>query len=387
MSVTKYEILSGYKAAGESDRIRDSWANLGGALVTPTSRSFVKDMIYRVQLGSSNPDLEGALILCEAPLYSVDPLDWGAAVLEDPELGFFSFSQGIITPHFRLLLTGTEVALITSPVDHAFVPYFEMETATINIPDEELELILTEVGVPFVLMEELEFPKHKIINNMIRPAFQSYFKNFPIIKVLKNQSISTTLGQRFEVEMPVGAYGVTRAMIIQGAYGSAGPVGGNPLFWAAGGNGGGGVGGSLSPSSTSNRPGFANLQGFTTMALDRASRQGIINYSTRVQVMIERKNGKKYVTGTSNKAGVLEIHWAYASNDWDDIDYARQPEVRDLCTAKVLRALGMLRGQVKSDLPGTVDFAGFITRAKELEDKVITFWESIPRTVAIRGSL
>jgi hypothetical protein len=123
------------------------------------------------------------------------------------------------------------------------------------------------------------------------------------------------------------------------------------------------------------------------MALDRAARQGIINYITRVHFQIKRVGNKKYAVGNANKVGLVEIHWAMASNDWQDIEYARQPEVRKLATAKVLRALGMLRSQVKEDIPGQVDYSGFITRAKELEDEVLEFWRSIPRTIAIRGSL
>jgi hypothetical protein len=449
MVMTKYEILQSYKRAGQNFRIRDTWVNLGSSTINATSCAFIMDMIYKVDLGSTSTSvLNGALIYCEASYYAPLPPDWNAVpnanptpgpgigvlpnwnagqplapgsgsdlidefadanpfnlsggggatgpqsptdwenvIVEDAEQGYFSFIDGVITPYFRLLLTADELAAITTALDPTFIPYNETVAASVNIPEDELELIMVEAGLPFLTWAEIEFPRNKVIDLMVKPAMQEYFKYFPINKTTTLQ-VATTLGNEFRVELPEGAYGVTRAFIVQGGYADAGPIGGNPLYWAAGGNGNGSGLGSPGPSGQGSRlPGYANLNAFTTMALDRAARQGIINYITRVHFQIKRVGNKKYAVGNANKVGLVEIHWAMASNDWQDIEYARQPEVRKLATAKVLRALGMLRSQVKEDIPGQVDYSGFITRAKELEDEVLEFWRSIPRTIAIRGSL
>jgi hypothetical protein len=122
------------------------------------------------------------------------------------------------------------------------------------------------------------------------------------------------------------------------------------------------------------------------VTLDRAARQGIINYASRIHFRIQRdKGGNRKLIGHSNKIGLIEVHWAYTSNNWIDVDFRRLGEVRKLAAARVLRHLGMLRSQVKTDTPGAINYEMFISRAKELEDEVMTFWKEIPKAVVIRG--
>jgi len=395
--MTKYEILKSYKTANHPERIRDTWVVLGGAIITPTSRTYIKDMVYRIDLTTTSGDippnavLNGALVLCEASLYNSDPLSWETASIEDDEEGFLSFVNGIITPHFRLLLTSEEFDAIIAPQDPTFVPYSEVTTSSILIPDDELEAILVEVGVPFVLLEELEFPRNKICNDIIKPAMQDYFKFFPIVRRETRYNSIAQAGQVFEIPLPTNAYGAVRVYVNQGTTNEAGAAAGNPMHFFASEIAwwGGGSNNNWSPIryGSGRSPGFSNLQGFNTMALDRAARQGILNYATRAEFHIERRGDKKFLVGYANRTGTLEIHWALASNDWADVEYARQPELRKLCTARILRALGMLRGQVKSDIPGQINYDMFIQRAKELEDEVMSFWKEIPRIAVIRGSM
>jgi len=334
-------------------------------------------------------ELEGALIYCEASLYSKDPLPWDSAFISDENQGFFCFNNNIITPHFRLLMTAQELLNVSAiETDFSFVPYSNDETSDINISDEELEIIMTEVGVPFFLYEELEFSRSKILNNMIKPAMQEYFKFFPISKPKLYTNISYVGYNQFEIPLPEGAYGALRAFVNQGSVGKGG-AGSSPFFFYATEVAASGFGSSWSPNrnNSQNSPGYANLQGFSVMALDRAARQGMINYSTRIEFHIELKKDKQVLVGYSNKIGPVEIHWAMASNDWRAIHFDRLNDVRKLATAKVLRAFGMLRSQVKADLPGALDFSGFISRAKELEDGVDKSWAELPKVAVIRGAL
>jgi len=399
---SKYDILRQYRDENKPELIRDTWMNLGGAIAGPQSRTFIKDMLYRINLSNDSgdtdsgdvapatgSDLEGAIVICESSYYGTEPLDWHNAAIEDETDGFFSFAYGIITPYFRLLLTNEEVEAITEPWDPNFIPYTEINTAEVIVPEQELELILLETGVPFLTLDELEFPRNKIVNLMVAPAMQDYFKFFPIVRPeVMNQSVAVA-GQEFEFKMPEGAYGALRAFINQGYSGTTGNAMGNPLHFFANEvvTWGGGAGWSPLRHNQNRSPGFANLQGFGTMALDRAARQGIVNYAARFHFRIERRGRDKYLVGYANKAGAVEVHWAFASNNWMDIDYARQPEVRKLAAARALRALGMLRSQIKADIPGQVDYSGFITRAKELEDGVFEFWNNIPRTAMVRGGI
>ncbi len=397
--MSKYEILKHYKDTNHPEYIRDTWLNLGGATILPSSRTYIKDMVYRVDLSvplepPSTSAMQGSLVLCEASLYNSNPLNWSTAVIEDDEQGYVSFVSGIVSPHFRLLLTQAELDAIAVPQDPTFVPYSETETSTIIIPDDEFERILVEVGVPFILLEELEFSRNKICDDIIAPAMQEYFKFFPIVR---RESVYNTIaqaGQVFKVPLPQGAYGAVRAFVNQGTTGESGAAAGNPMHFFASEIAwwGGGSNNNWSPIryGSGRSPGYSNLQGFGTLALDRAARQGILNYATRCEVHIERDpaTGMKNLVGYANRTGTLEIYWACASNDWSDVEYARQPELRRLATARTLRALGMLRGQVKSDIPGALNYEMFLTRAKELEDEVMNFWKDPAlRAVALRGSL
>jgi hypothetical protein len=51
----------------------------------------------------------------------------------------------------------------------------------------------------------------------------------------------------------------------------------------------------------------------------------------------------------------------------------------------VLRALGMLRSQSRSDLPGSIDYDLFMSRADEIEDKIIDKWEEWTKVSITRG--
>jgi len=185
----------------------------------------------------------------------------------------------------------------------------EIETANIVISEDELELILLEVGVPFITMEELEFPRNKICNLMIAPAMQDYFKYFPIVKPeIMTQSIAVA-GKTFEYEMPEGAYGATRAFVNQGYTGSTGNAMGNPLHFFANEvvGAGGGAAWSANRIGGNRAPGFANLQGFGTMALDKAARQGIMNYASRFSFRIEKRGKKKFLVGYANSSSDITM--------------------------------------------------------------------------------
>ena len=123
------------------------------------------------------------------------------------------------------------------------------------------------------------------------------------------------------------------------------------------------------------------------MSMDRAVRQGITNYAQRISFKTElnSETNKKHVYGYSLKTGVLTIEWALMSNQWTDIDYRRVNDVRLLATARVLRALGMLRSQAKSDIPGSVDYDKFITRADSIEEEVHDRWRNMTKVALVRG--
>jgi len=374
--MTKLEILQQYSLR----RIRDSWAALGGLEVLSTSRIYNKEQMYRVHVAGSA--LDGALLYCKEE-YIGNDLPWAAAVIHDSHYGEISFGNKIVDPHFALLATAEELATITEAIDPTFIP-FQAEfqsTADVQISDEEIRLILAEIGVPFISFDELEYSRQDIVNLMIKPALQEYFKWFPKVEIV-TYPISTT--SEAEHEFPTGAYDVLHVAVNQGlAQGSTTNIllrYFDEVVWSTNSPYTGHMGGRNTPHTRTSDWG--------AMMLDRAARQGMINYATRIHHRVISKNGKKYLACYTNKLGHLQVHYAMRSNDWSEISFARLPEARRLASAYALTSFGMLRSQAKSDIPGTVDYSKWVERGDALREKVISEWQEIVRySGVIRGSM
>lgn len=371
--MTKLEILNNYTL----DEIRDSWAALGSATITANSRIYNKEQIYKID----NPlcPLNGSLLYCKKE-YIGNDLDWSQAVLV--EMSDISFGNNIISENFTLVMTSEEFETITSPIDENFIPfYLEFQnTSDIKISDDELDIILLEVGVPFVRLEELEYTRQQIANLMIKPALQEYFKWFPKTTV---ESYNAGVTKVQEFEFPENAYSVIHVSVQQGMAQGATT---NTLLryfdevvWSSRSPMMGNVGGRQSPRTRTG--------GWGDMMLDRSVRQGMINYASRVHYRVLNKNGKKYLSCYTNKTGQIQVHYAIQSNDWNDIEFARLPEARKLATAKVMRALAGIRSQAKADIPGMIDYDKWMSRADDLENKVLEDWKDLVKTSGIiRGS-
>lgn len=374
--MTKLQILQQYSLR----RIRDSWAALGSLQVVATSRIYNKEQIYQVNVVDSA--LHGALLFCKEEYIGSD-LAWSAATLLNSTYGEITFGNSIISPNFILLATAAELASVVEPVDETFIPFqqeFQL-TSQVQISDEELKIILADVGVPFITFDELEYSRQTIVDLMVKPALQEYFKWFPKVEIF-TYPISTT--SVVEHEFPTGAYDVIHVGINQGlAQGSTSNIllrYFDEVIWAVNSPYTGHLGGRNSPHTRTGDWG--------TMMMDKAVRQGMINYATRVHHRVITKDGKKYLSCYTNKLGHLQVHYAMQSLNWDEISFARLPEARQLASSYVLKNLGMLREQAKSDIPGTVDFSKWVDRADSIREKVISEWQEIVRySGVIRGSL
>ena len=399
--MTRIEILQQLKGNGELNKIRDAWKANGEATITPFTKSVTKDTLYHVRLNPNfiiNPalpiesqytktpgqELDGSIIFCENELVADSEFNWATSQIYDIEEGYIVDSFQIISPNFRILLTNEELLSITEPFNPEYIPFVQTSDTEIIISDEELNIILKDVGVPFVRMEELEFPRNVICESMIKPALQEYYKFFPIIKTETNFYGAVTSGQRLRLEMPENAFGVTRAIIASGPTVGSGPSG-NPLYFFV--NEVATQTGTMTGSGIMKRYSSGmSVNNFSTYGLLAASKQAVVNYNTRMEFRVERWGKKRYFTGYSNRTGMLEVTWAYYSYNWDHVDWNRLREVRQLAEAYVMRALGMLRSQSASDT-AKLDFSGFISRADALEKDTLDFWKSFPRTVVIRGAL
>lgn len=376
--MTKLEILRGYTAR----RVRDSWAAMGSQLATPGTTIYIKDLLYRVTDPASA--LNGFVVYCAQEFSAAlsGPINWQLATLEDYNYGEISFASGIISPNFIVLLTAAEFDEIVDPVDSTFIPYKEEElnTSTVVISDIEYKTIMTDLGAPFIRDDELEYTRQEIADFMLKPALEEYFKWFPKVLIV-NYPITTS--NVIEQEFPTGAYEVVHVGVTQGITNGSSNIllrYFDEVVWTAQSPMLGHVGGRKAPRSLG--------QDFGSMMMDRAVRQGMINYGTRVHHDVYRKDGKRYLRAYSNKMGTMQVHYAMHTLDWEDVEYARRPELRELARAYILRAFGSLRSQAKADIPGAVDYSEWIRRAEDLQTKVISEWKQLVKySGIIRGSM
>ena len=371
--MTKLEILKSYP----SSRIRDTWFVLGENTCTSSTRIYNKDLIYKVIDPLS--DLEGCLIYCKEEL--IGTVDWAKADLCDLETGEITFGNSIISPFFRLVLLKEDLESIIMPPDPEFSPYQEyyQRTDIIQIPDDEYDLILSEIGYPFITGEELEYSREQITKLAIKPALEEYFKWIPkaMTKVYPINSKKRT------EEFPTDAYDVLHWSVQQaGAAGTGSTTNTLLRFVDETVIGNAGTAGMIAGLSQ----GYSAVGPWT---LQRAATQGIINYTTRTYFdIVKNSEGKKCIEFYSTKTGELNVVYAMKSWRWDDIEYARLPEVREFAAANVKLLFANLRTQAKSNIPGSIDYSNWITSANSTKERIRKDWMSLVKiSSVIRGGL
>jgi hypothetical protein len=372
--MTRLELLYSYTLAQR----RDAWISMGQQEVDTFTKTYTRNSLVRV-MPAAIP-LNGCIVFVDEDFVD-NTFSWSDWTLDNASTGTIINTSLIIHPHLHVILTSAQYQSLTLiDFDPTFIPFSETALSdAITIDDDELNRILIEAGVPFIDLSELEYSKEAILKNMIYPAVQEYFKWFPIITM----GLYGCADTNFDIPIPEGAFTAVRAYINPGY--PISNVQGNPLirYFDE-------VLMSISPRgafstpnlNSSRRQGFVDTQSYATYILERAARQGIINYGTRTRLRFFIQQGR--VKGYTTKRGVLEIEWGSMSNKWSDIPFNRQSEARELAKAYVLRAFAMLRMQAKSDLPGIIDYSQFLTRADDLEKKVIDLWQASTKSVTIR---
>lgn len=374
--------------------IRDTWVLSGSMMASRYTRKYVHDTLFQVSCDSDKP-LFKALVYCKAD-YIVDNNTWPAIEWNDYNIqslsGLIGSYQGIETPFFQIVLTGEQFdELYDIPVNDELKLYSgSNEASGVVISDDELGILLNESGVPFLRIDELEVTGDALRKFCVKPAMDTYFSFFPIIKEESIGSVSA--GGSFKKEFPEGAYACIPYYVLGTAGQSAGyGAGAFSLFREQliyGGAGGSSFGTGLSYRKAV--PGFVGLQNKDAALNALAAQQGYLNYFRREHVRTVKENGKKYATGYSTTGGNVNIKWLCASYDFDDIRFTLRTDFRNLAKAYIMRNLGMLRGLVKTDVPGAIDFSTANARADSLEQKVLDKWEKSAtnlRFAVTRGGL
>lgn len=387
----------------------DTWSAYGELAVTNKTKFFAKDTIFRVD---EEGGLKNAVIYCKYaytvnPEQGFDSIDWSTATLDNVK-GIVSFYQGVVSPNFQVVLTPDEYDKIDKleATPDNFLPFKDnnSRSSSISITDQEYMIIGSELGIPFIREEELEYNRDVIIDICIKPALDQYYAYFPI--VIDEAIKSVGPNQEFLVEYhsfkddpsAIAYKGIPYTTVGFGSGSSATYGTGAFSFlreqYTSGGYlGGGSYGFGRGLTYSKPVPGFTGRSDGSWMSsyiLSRAAQQGYVNYNRREYDRDIFKDNKRYVHGFTSVGGSLNLHWLCMSTDYARIDYWMLPEVRKLCTSYALRNIGMLRSLIKPADNNPIDFNLYLTRADTLEQKVIDNWSKNPNALIFairRGGL
>ena len=373
------------------NRIRDTWVSMGSQNLDYYGKIVNRGSVFKLANTSGNTvPLVGFIFFCNEDIQLPTSFNWSNMQINlnsegIPDGTIYDTSSNIIHPNIFWVLDSNSFNAISIFFDPTFIPFSDVAqgvgvtaNASVIIPQEELNLLLLELGVPFIHIDELEYNQDQILDTMVLPAMKEYFKWFPIT-VRQVYPLTNTF---FNVPIPQNAFGVSSAYVnptyLNNASASNPFTYFNELAY-------GGYPGAQAPTANINsrrRRGFPDTQAMSTIILERAARAGVTNYAKRQRVAVHIQQG--CITGYSNQVGALEVTWNYSSNQWGDIPYARQTEVRKLAKAYILRGFGLLRLQGNSDVAGTLKYQEFLTRADKLEEEAMTFFKENTKASIVR---
>lgn len=384
------------------ENIYYTWKALGGISANNSTLIYTKDCLYRI---TEPGDFEDAFVFClneyiTAPDKGFEQINWNSIGFDELD-GRCFFYQGVESPNFRVILTPEKFKelnfvdpllpnYIDTNIPAGFIPFEENGkisfSSNIIIPDEEYIIIMTEMGVPFLNEDELEYSKDTVLKTCIKPAIDVYYSYFPLVideaygpvgsgaqwevEYHNFQENKTAIAYKANPYITLGAAGTTGT----GAYSSAFAYTRENMF-SYGGSNMGGVKWGRGLTYRKPVPGFVGLHNSESMLMAMAARQGYLNYFRREYARDIIKDGKKYAQGYASTGGFLNIHWLCTDLDYSHIPYDQLMNVRKLCTAYVLRNFGSLRTLLKSDSNVPFNTEQALSRADDLERKVLELYE------------
>ena len=364
------------------DEILNTWFSLGEAIVNHRTKSYIRDMLYRVDCSegdhlSTNP-LHNKIIYCCEP-YQVDgnrkgPIDWRITTPDNVE-GLRTAIEGIVLPYF-LVLPAKWSSSFTP--DANFIPFKNNngeileDSGEVVIEDSELEILCGEIGFPFLSFQDIEYSRAEICRVCIKPAMQRFWTFFPDVRE-EPGSLYCAQGSEFLVEFPKGAYACVPYYTTPGGV-MSGAGGRNPFAFygeqlMVGGMGYGGNLGKGIRYTGKYQPGFVGLDQRNALLDNLAVRQGFLNYFRREKYSRKRIDGTLYAYGFSTIGGNLNFKWLCGSKDWHDIPFELlEPVARPMAKSAILLQIGMLRQLVKTDIAGQLDPTVLTNLRKEIEE-------------------
>jgi hypothetical protein len=368
---------------GFSQKILDTWNSIGGMEVSSKTMMYLKDSIIRIKTADDRSPYEMKdKIVYVLETYQVDnkirfPITWETITTDDLE-HMYAAQDGVMLPNFMVFKSKWSSSFTPTP---DFVPFNEddgtVDNGGVNISDDELELILADIGFPFLTFQDVEYSKSEITRVCIKPAMQRFFTFFPIIEEQAGSTYGAK-GSRFMVEFPPNAYACVPYYTSPGQ-GMGSGASGNPFTFynemiqsgfGGFGFGGGGMGKGVRYSGKM-QPGFVGMDQKSAWLDKLAINQGYLNYFRREKYKRKKIDGKLYATGFTTIGGSLNFKWLCMSTDWDDIPFELlEPVARPMAKSAVLQQFGMLRQLVKSDIAGQLDATVLTNSRKEYEEAI-----------------
>jgi hypothetical protein len=387
------------KSKTNPDYALNCWAGMGEFIANSKTKFYPAGQVIRVDASSgdwrSSAPLHNSILYVNEE-YRVDnkaryPIDWSVMTPDDLE-GTLVSVEGVMLPYFTVLPVKWSASFTP---ENDFIPFEEADEgeAEVNISDSELMLCLTDLGMPFLTWDEIEYNRNQIVNLCVKPALDEYWTYFPIIVEDGSQG-SYSKGGEFKVPMPANAYSAVPYFVSGVGAGGSGQGGGSPftffnetMLWSGGsffGMGSSRFGrGVYYPNKQT--PGFTGQQGrWSSMFDNLAVAQALRNYMRHEKYSIVKEDGVKYVKGFSTIGGALNIKWLCKSPDWDDVKYEHlEPLARPMVKIRTLKAIKAVRDLVKTDTNGALQVEQYLAAAEKLEEKIKPLRDAISTGYAL----
>jgi len=359
-----------------AQEVLDTWASMGSLVVNKKTALYNGGSLVRIDC--TGPLRDRMVYVLET--YQVDNvrrqfINWDTVTADNLD-GMYAAQDGVTLPYFMTLKSKWMSDFYPT---NDFLPFSSDDTVVDNgnviIEDDELELIMADMGFPFVTFQDVEYSKAEICRVCIKPALQRFFTFFPIVEEQPGYEIGA-IGSEFLVPFPKNAYACVPYYTTPGGASSMNGAGNPFTFYneqlMTGGRGmgfgAGGLGKGVRYTGKMN-PGFVGLQQRNAWLDKLAVQQAFLNYFRREKYKRKKIDGKLYAYGFTTIGGNLNFKWLCQSNDWSDIPFELlEPVARKMAKSAVLQQFGMLRQLVKADIAGQLDATVLTNQRKEYEE-------------------
>lgn len=397
---------------GDTEELALCWHFMGEQVATPTTKAYVKGMLYAVYIpnakandssesittDSSNDISEdpagfhNQLFYCEESYLGT--IDW-AHIKSLDEAQQTTLSSGITANCFQFLNTTIDINMVpflvkvtedNNPDYTPFTKYDLLDNKEIIIDDDTYYQIMQVIGQPFIKSRELEYNRQAILKLAIEPALREYYTYFPLIQ---EQVIPSRAGGDYCIKYPTEPYPAYKAIawvtspgLAKNSFNGLSPLaalGTEVSMYTRSAQGS-----RFAQGLRYNKPvpGFTGESGgsaYKEMATAWPLANTLKNMNRREKLSKVHKEDGTYAIGYSTLSGYLNIRWLCWSRNFDDVEFEDWPKVIQLCQAHVKFSIGAIRDLLNTD--SNIPFRGGIQKEGHDEMKaILDEWAASPIT-------